>query len=356
LVGRYAKWRLAEWQREREMEYIEHARKQHHFESNLRTCTVTFFSLVPSLRETLMESLNCEAITAKLREKPSNKLALWEELKILSFTRALASVYSSCLLFVFLRVQLNIVGGYLYLDSLLLTRENSNGAQMHIAEGLQKRYLALVTYLLGDGLDFLVEDIKRSVQDILGQASLKEKFNHAQLTRLLNHIRQSIEHSNHSIPMIKCTQGVSNGTAGNGHSRKGLEKFMMPQDIESCCGSANEEEDDNFRNLVAETLDILDSDDCRTVLNLCLDSGFSNFISNMVPFFQAEELDTGAVGGLLREPSLNLPLAKIIPIVNGQVHHILFDSDNSYFQDLFKVGSARDFAANVYEAFSVEVD
>ena len=90
--------------------------------------------------------------------------------------------------------------------------------------------------------------------------------------------------------MIKCTQGVSNGTAKNGHSRKGLEKFMMPQDIESCCGSANEEEDDNFRNLVAETLDILDSDDCRTVLNLCLDSGFSNFISNMVPFFQAEEL------------------------------------------------------------------
>ena len=50
------------------------------------------------------------------------------------------------------------------MDSLLLARENSNGAQMHIAEGLQKRYLALVTYLLGDGLDFLVEGIKRSVQ------------------------------------------------------------------------------------------------------------------------------------------------------------------------------------------------
>ena len=35
---------------------------------------------------------------------------------------------------------------------------------MHIAEGLQKRYLALVTYLLGHGMDFLVEDIKRPVQ------------------------------------------------------------------------------------------------------------------------------------------------------------------------------------------------
>ena len=166
LVGRYARWRLAEWQREQEMEYVEQARKQHHFESNLRTCTVTFFSLVPSLREALMEKLNCESITARLREKPANKLELWEELKILSFTRTLTSIYSSCMLFVFLRVQLNIVGGYLYLDSLMLTRENSSGTQAHIAEGLQKRYLALVRYLLGDGLDFLVGEIRRSVEGV----------------------------------------------------------------------------------------------------------------------------------------------------------------------------------------------
>lgn len=164
LLGRYARWRLAEWQRQREVEYVETARKQHHFESNLRTCSVTFFSLVPSLRDALMEKLNCEAVTSKLREKPANKLELWEQLKILSFTRTLASIYSSCMLFVFLRVQLNIVGGYLYLDSLVMTGEGSNGKQVHIAESLQKRYLALVRYLLGDGLDFLVEEIRRSVE------------------------------------------------------------------------------------------------------------------------------------------------------------------------------------------------
>lgn len=66
--------------------------------------------------------------------------------------------------------------------------------------------------------------------------------------------------------------------------------------------------------------------------------------------------DLGASGGIERESSLDLPLAKIIPIINGQVNHILCDSDNTYFQDLFKVGCAREFAANVYEAFSIEVD
>lgn len=164
LLGRYARWRFAEWQRQQEMEFVERARKQHHFESNLRTCTITFYSLVPSLRDALLEKLNCEAITAKLRERPSNKLELWEQLKLLSFTRTVTSIYSSCMLFVFLRVQLNIVGGYMYLDSLVVTGEDSNGKKVHIADGLQKRYLALVSYLLGDGLDFLVENIRRTIE------------------------------------------------------------------------------------------------------------------------------------------------------------------------------------------------
>lgn len=356
LLGRYARWRLAEWQRQREMEYVEQARKQHHFESNLRTCTVTLFSLIPSLRDALMEKLNCETITSKLREKPANKLELWEQLKILSFTRTLSSIYSSCMLFVFLRVQLNIVGGYLYLDSLIPTAENSNGRQVHIGEGLQKRYLALVRYLLGDGLDFLLEKIRRSVEDILGEVSLKEKFSHTEVTKLVGHIRQSIEFSNHSIPIKRTSPDAPNGTVKNGHHRMPLQKYMLPSDIESLCDSTSEGEDDNFSNLVGETLDILDSEDCHTVLNMCLDAGFSHVMSSMIPFFQVEELELGAVGGMEREPSLDLPLAKVIPIVNGQINHILCDSDNSYFQELFKVGCAREFAANVYEAFSLEID
>ena len=52
----------------------------------------------------------------------------------------------------------------MYLDSLVVTGEGSNGKKVHIAEGLQKRYLALVSYLLGDGLDFLVEEVRRAVE------------------------------------------------------------------------------------------------------------------------------------------------------------------------------------------------
>lgn len=78
--------------------------------------------------------------------RPANKLEIWEDLKIISelsvpeppdwllvviawlgvsdpaslslgFTRTLVAVYSTCMLVVLLRVQLNVIGGYLYLDN-----------------------------------------------------------------------------------------------------------------------------------------------------------------------------------------------------------------------------------------------
>lgn len=168
LVGRYVRWSYNQWQREQELEYLAQARKQHHFESNQKTCTITLFSLLPSLKQTLLDELNTEAITAQLREKSDNKLQLWEELKILSFTRTICSVYSSCLLFVFLRVQLNILGGYMYLDSLVAAEESGhavNGARkLHATGDVQKRYLALVKYLLEDGMMKLIRVVQRTVE------------------------------------------------------------------------------------------------------------------------------------------------------------------------------------------------
>lgn len=57
---------------------------------------------------------------------------------------------------------------------------------------------------------------------------------------------------------------------------------MFFLDIESLCG---EEVDDNFKNLVGEIFDILDSDDCQNVLKMCLDVGFVYVMYSMIFFF-----------------------------------------------------------------------
>ena len=120
--------------------------------------------------------------------------------------------------------------------------------------------------------------------------SLKDKFSHVELTRLVSHIRQSVEFSNHSPPIKRSSPDATGQAVKNGCHSKPLQKFMLPSDIESLCGSASEDTDDNLKNLVGETLDILESDDCNNVLKICLDAGFAHVMHNMIPFFQVEEL------------------------------------------------------------------
>lgn len=189
-AARYAKWRITQWKQQQEREYLEQARKQHHFESNQRTCSITLYSLIPSLRDTLLEKLNSEEITSKLRDKPDNKLELWEELKVFSFARTITAVYSSCLLFVFLRVQLNIIGGYMYLDSLVSTVEQgSNGRKMRVAEDIQKKYLALVKYLMSEGLDDMIFAVKKASEgtNLTKTDIINTKGKHCTYIRLRSH-------------------------------------------------------------------------------------------------------------------------------------------------------------------------
>nr|AAI58162.1 Unknown (protein for MGC:135489) [Xenopus tropicalis] len=117
LLGKYAQRKIREIQEREAAEYIAQARRQYHFESNQRTCNMTVLSMLPALREGLMQQLNSESLTSLLKNKPSNKLEIWEDLKIISFSRSIVAVYSTCMLVVLLRVQLNIIGGYIYLDN-----------------------------------------------------------------------------------------------------------------------------------------------------------------------------------------------------------------------------------------------
>ncbi|GCB82888.1 hypothetical protein scyTo_0023500, partial [Scyliorhinus torazame] len=74
-------------------------------------------SMLPTLREAIMLHLNSESLTGLLKNRPTNKLEIWEDLRIISFSRSIVAVYSTCMLVVLLRVQLNIIGGYIYLDN-----------------------------------------------------------------------------------------------------------------------------------------------------------------------------------------------------------------------------------------------
>uniref|UniRef100_A0A8B9JUE0 Peroxisomal biogenesis factor 3 n=1 Tax=Astyanax mexicanus TaxID=7994 RepID=A0A8B9JUE0_ASTMX len=345
LLGKYAQRKLQEMQEREAAEYIAQARRQFHFESNQRTCNMTVLSMLPTLREAIIHHLNSESLTALLKSKPANKVEIWEDLKIISFTRSTVAVYSTCMLVVLLRVQLNIIGGYLYLDNSV----TKNGTVI----ASPQQYLSSIQHLLGDGLIELITVVKKAVQEVLGPVSLKQTLSLQELEQHVTQIRQLVE-------------------GGSGSSRhKALSWYMMPDEENTLADQASglTENDITTIKLLNETRDILCllwsplaldcncslssfSPDFSTVLNTCLSRGFSRFLDNMAEFFRPPAGDSTLCSTPDSLSHVSLPLAKIIPIANGQIHSICSEVPTHFVQDLLMIDQVKEFAANVYETFS----
>lgn len=147
--------------------YRRQAKKQFHYESNQRTCVKTFMQLMVPMRDKIYEALNIEEITNALSQNPENKLALWEDLKLIGFTRAVTSVIATCTLYVFLQVQMNIIAGYMYLEKTEASQEASEVNELiHEIEmdvpisDLQKEYLNNIKFLFNDGIFQMIDHVK----------------------------------------------------------------------------------------------------------------------------------------------------------------------------------------------------
>ncbi|XP_021511860.1 peroxisomal biogenesis factor 3 isoform X2 [Meriones unguiculatus] len=326
ILGKYGQKKIREIQEKEAAEYIAQARRQYHFESNQRTCNMTVLSMLPTLREALMQQLNSESLTALLKNRPSNKLEIWEDLKIISFTRSIVAVYSTCMLVVLLRVQLNIIGGYIYLDNATVGK---NGTTVLAPPDVQQQYLSSIQHLLGDGLTELVTVIKHAVQRILGSISLKQSLSLLDLEQKLKEIRILVE------------QHRSSSWTNKDVSKSSLCQYMMPDEETPLAAQAYglSPRDITTIKLLNETRDMLER-------------GFSRLLDNMAEFFRPTEQDLQHGNSINSLSSVSLPLAKIIPIVNGQIHSVCSETPSHFVQDLLMMEQVKDFAANVYEAFS----
>ncbi|KAM9315960.1 peroxisomal biogenesis factor 3 [Gastrophryne carolinensis] len=339
ILGKFAQKKLREIQEREAAEYIAQARRQYHFESNQRTCNMTVLSMLPSLKEALMQQLNSESLTSLLKNRPKNKIEIWEDLKIMSFTRSIVSVYSTCMLVILLRVQLNIIGGYIYLD-------NSSGQKpcdgLQASPEVQQQYLSSIQHLLGDGLTELITLVKQAVQKVLGSLSLKHSLSLMELEQHIKEIRRLVE---------EC---IRTPDVEESQSKSLLCRFMMPDEehplTSQACGLT--EKDITTIRLLNETRDMLESPDFNTVLNSCLNRGFARLLDSIAEFFRSPDQELSQTAPENSLSSISLPLAKIIPIANGQIHSICSEMPNHFVQELLLMEQVKDFAANVYEAFS----
>ncbi|KAI8787069.1 peroxisomal biogenesis factor 3 [Biomphalaria glabrata] len=328
-------WRkIKEIRDEEDKQYLIYVRRQHHFDSNQRTCNMTVLGMVPNLREVLIKSLDTEEVKDMLKLNPPNKIDLWEELKIMSVTRTLAAVYGTCMLSVMLRVQLNIVGGYLYLDTLHppAAQKTETVHSSIIPAKVQERYLSLIKQFIEEGFIDFTHFLRLAVIKEIGSLSLKELVTLDNLSTVFENIRERVE----------C--GVDKATLS-------LYPFLLKSeqvpDISKT--SVLNSEDELLERLVIETRDILESSDFHTVLKESIDRGYHCVLDGLADHYKQQ---INAEGQNKDIHHVSIVIAKLIPVINALMFNICGNAPNRFIQELLLMEELKQLAANVYEAFS----
>ncbi|KAE8739497.1 hypothetical protein FOCC_FOCC014993 [Frankliniella occidentalis] len=345
LALQYAQRKLREYTENEAKEFIERSRRQQHYKSTERTCDHTILSLSPAIHESIINTVNTEELAAELQTASSGKIAIWEKLKVKAFTRVAALVYANSMLVLLLRIQLNLIGGFLVRDT--------NG-DSGLSTELQHIYLSLCHHLRDSGVVDLCNLIERHVQPILENVSLKKPMSLRDTEELFWSIQNSIESNVYDNPI------------------KTIARYVFPPKEKVDTENLQDQEIQQLFSIMSETVDLLDSDEVASLTRSCVSQSFAAVVDKLAEQFApvssvepipgpsneqianswATALNNGANknNSFIHPSNVTIPLAKLIPIVSKLTKQYPNKKDLWIFQlvrnDLVKV-----FGANVYEAF-----
>ncbi|RZF42767.1 hypothetical protein LSTR_LSTR013356 [Laodelphax striatellus] len=358
--SRFAVRKLVEWQEQEMKEFLERTRRQQHFEKNERTCNQTILSLASSLYNKIEELFDTKTILSNLRSGTAeDKVALWEELKIIAFARLATLVYAGAMIVIMLRTQLNIIGGYLYCESL-----NINGCRdspVIISNELQEQYLSSCQHFLTSGIEELSSLIEKKVRLVLENESLKKPLSLPDIERYFWAIQSSI------------SSDVKNPI-------KNLSTFLLASSSTGQPTDIVPYNEPMLRKLWEETIELLSTSEVRSLGTSCVSRGFSQVMDRISEFVipphesisdsQNTEVvpSTSAAcqkllssvtqskvpnGTVVSINKATIPMAKLIPIINGMSGSSACDQ---WMQDFINMRNLKVFGANIYEAFCSTVN
>ncbi|XP_077301242.1 peroxisomal biogenesis factor 3 [Arctopsyche grandis] len=338
----YAQRRLREWQEKETKSFLDMSRKKCHYGSIERNCNQTILNLVTSVSESIMKTLDTQEILNQLSSNPSNKAELWEELKVLTFARATAVIYAFTILVVTSRIQLSIMGGYGYKD----TMEDSD----LLNNDLRLKYMSMCNYFIAEGIEKLCKQIYSTVKTIISPIRLKQKLTLKDTEQLF-----------WSIQASHCTD--------NDDPLKHMVSYVVID--------YKNDKDRMLKVIVNETMDLLESDEVTTLCISSVSRSFSLFFDNIAEYFtplssstngkitNGDANDAEAANGFTDKSHLNsfvninnveLPFIKLIPIINGLMsqptENGLSGAQLSIIEQLILNDKLKVLGANIYEVFS----
>lgn len=329
IVGsKYAHHRLIDWQEKETKDFLEKTRKQQYFESCEKLCNQTILFLSPTLRDNILELVDCESIVNQLKDGAANKFDLWQELKMLVFTKVTLLIYSGTLLVVALRIQLNIIGGHIYCKTCI----PSTGST--ITNNLQEKYLSKCYYFLKEGMTQIFPLVQEKVFVALKDVSLNQSLSLQQVENIFWAIQCSINEDSRS-PL------------------RNMSTFLYGCQV-------LEEEDTFIQEMMLDTTDLLQSPEVIDIASSCINRGFSCLVDKIAEFFLPQEkiLELPNTFEEVNNPkfthpnNVTKPLAKIIPIINGFGNPGTFDVAEAWISQFIYMDRLKMLGANIYESYS----
>lgn len=351
-LTRYTQRKLREWQDNEIRMLMEKTKKRQHYESIEKTCNQTILSLAATLRGSTIKENDTETIINQLRDGSANKIESWNQLKILAIARPAVIIYSYTMLATFLRIQLSLISGQMYKDA----QNMDNGI---IGSEVQAKYMALSSYFIYDSIKTLSNLIQNKVVMVTQSLSLTEQLTLRDLEQIYWTLTSCISAESSLDPV------------------KNLTYYMLQQE--------NTENNDTsiYTKLINQLLDISESDEVQDLMQRNVRSGFVLLMDHISVYYnnspkkenehnvqdtsQSEHLNLkkstftylqGATNnGSSEFVNINkttMALAKIIPIVNGQVPDNPTPNDiaTNWLQHLILNNELKILGANIYEAFS----
>ncbi|KAG9301688.1 hypothetical protein G9A89_016759 [Geosiphon pyriformis] len=404
ILGKYAKWKIEEFKDKVGAERTAKENMKRRFLQRQNDCTYVVLPLLSSIGEQLWSEIDIESIIGKLQRAKGNqsstpttspsssgvlvkhkdhqitdvpvegekkaesevgyessdqnssqtppllskkeKLKLWNEVKIKSLTRTISSIYLLTFLTILTHVQLNLLGRFNYLYSVLsLTeRDKETTIQIQPAKGIvlspdnEKNYLFFTWWLLNVGWKRVVERVNIVVERIVTDIPINRELSYKDFVWLISEIRGQIDGSD-DIEGESMLQGFRN--------------VMLPETLSEeldVLRQVGEDEpiiDGELRKLLDETKDFLDSPDFKVVQSACLTAGFDLFQNDMYPHFILLENDEENI----QPPGKIINLAMLLPDLSKQAHVIINGVPNRYLEAVKNVKEFQEFTAIIYSSF-----
>nr|DAD31976.1 TPA_asm: hypothetical protein HUJ06_010827 [Nelumbo nucifera] len=177
----------SELEDQRETEELIKAQLQAHFENIQRIAdSTTLPYAMHCLRNRITEELDLSHLTGRLLQGKGHpntltyveKLELWERLKIQSFTLMVLSLWAMTMLNLYVRVQVNILGRHLYIDT---ARGVENSHLMEEVDKFQRHgqqeFLESADFLSSYSITTLIQNMQMAAAEVLKEEQLRHPFN-----------------------------------------------------------------------------------------------------------------------------------------------------------------------------------